>query len=75
VSVLREGSPAIAAAPSAAPTPPAPPGASVDGHRVRPEVQALRALAVTSVVVYHFEPRLLPGGYAGLDVFFVSPDS
>lgn len=38
---------------------------------MRPEIQALRAAAVTLVVVYHVEPRLLPGGYVGVDVFFV----
>src|SRR4051812_9277470 len=36
-----------------------------------PEVQALRALAVMLVVVYHFWPNRLPGGYVGVDVFFV----
>lgn len=40
-------------------------------HVLRPEIQALRALAVGLVVVYHFVPRLLPGGYVGVDVFFV----
>jgi peptidoglycan/LPS O-acetylase OafA/YrhL len=45
---------------------------NVDGHSVRPEVQALRALAVVLVVVYHVNPYgLLPGGYIGVDVFFV----
>lgn len=43
----------------------------VDGHRVRIEIQALRALAVSLVVVYHMEAKLLPGGYVGVDVFFV----
>lgn len=38
---------------------------------VRPEIQALRALAVLLVVVFHLWPDLLPGGYAGVDVFFV----
>ncbi|WP_157601862.1 acyltransferase family protein, partial [Promicromonospora kroppenstedtii] len=37
----------------------------------RPEVQALRALAVLLVIVYHVDPALLPGGYIGVDVFFV----
>jgi peptidoglycan/LPS O-acetylase OafA/YrhL len=37
---------------------------------VRPEIQALRALAVAAVVVFHYEPRLLKGGYIGVDVFF-----
>ncbi|MEV0953085.1 acyltransferase family protein [Promicromonospora sp. NPDC050249] len=36
-----------------------------------PEVQALRALAVALVIVYHLEPRLVPGGFIGVDVFFV----
>jgi len=34
-------------------------------------VQGLRALAVTMVVVYHLYPSLVPGGFAGVDVFFV----
>jgi peptidoglycan/LPS O-acetylase OafA/YrhL len=38
---------------------------------VRPEIQALRALAVALVVVYHLWPVRLPGGYVGVDVFFV----
>jgi peptidoglycan/LPS O-acetylase OafA/YrhL len=36
-----------------------------------PEIQALRALAVTLVVVYHFWPGTLTGGYVGVDAFFV----
>ncbi|SDC05737.1 Peptidoglycan/LPS O-acetylase OafA/YrhL, contains acyltransferase and SGNH-hydrolase domains [Geodermatophilus telluris] len=36
-----------------------------------PEVQALRALAVLLVVVYHLWPNRLTGGYVGVDVFFV----
>ncbi len=39
--------------------------------RIRPEIQALRAIAVVAVVVYHFFPGRLPGGYVGVDVFFV----
>ncbi|GAA1404293.1 acyltransferase family protein [Oerskovia paurometabola] len=58
--------------------PPAP-----DGHRpsrpVRPTVRyrriagldGLRALAVLSVMVFHFAPQVLPGGYVGVDIFFV----
>ncbi|WP_159944964.1 MULTISPECIES: acyltransferase family protein [unclassified Nocardiopsis] len=41
------------------------------GHRFRPEVQGLRAVAVLLVLVYHLSPALLPGGYVGVDVFFV----
>jgi len=38
---------------------------------VRPEIQALRAIAVLGVVLYHLWPERLPGGYVGVDVFFV----
>src|SRR3954454_1977302 len=38
---------------------------------VRPEIQALRAVAVGVVVVCHFWPHALPGGFVGVDVFFV----
>src|SRR5699024_2808388 len=38
---------------------------------VRKDIQALRALAVALVVVYHFWPDVLSGGYVGVDVFFV----
>ena len=37
----------------------------------RPEIQALRALAVALVVTYHLWPSALPGGFIGVDVFFV----
>ncbi len=37
---------------------------------VRPEIQALRAVAVLTVVVYHVWPEAMPGGFVGVDVFF-----
>ena len=37
---------------------------------VRPEIQALRAIAVATVVVFHYWPDLITGGYVGVDVFF-----
>ncbi len=37
---------------------------------VRPEIQALRAVAVMTVVVFHLWPDTLPGGFVGVDVFF-----
>ncbi len=40
-------------------------------HVIRPEIQALRAVAVAVVVVCHVWPSVLPGGFVGVDVFFV----
>lgn len=40
-------------------------------HHVVPEIQGLRAVAVLAVLIYHLWPGLLPGGYVGVDVFFV----
>ncbi|WP_027052257.1 acyltransferase family protein [Mesorhizobium erdmanii] len=37
----------------------------------RPDIQGLRALAVGGVVAYHFGLTALPGGFAGVDIFFV----
>ena len=37
----------------------------------RPEIQVLRGVAVLLVVVYHLWPSTLPGGFVGVDVFFV----
>lgn len=39
--------------------------------RYRSDVQALRGVAVLLVVAFHAWPSLLPGGYVGVDVFFV----
>nr|WP_281371470.1 acyltransferase family protein [Petropleomorpha daqingensis] len=40
-------------------------------REVRVEIQALRALAMSLVVLYHVVPDRVPGGYVGVDVFFV----
>ena len=37
----------------------------------RPEIQGLRAIAVCFVAIFHVWPFLIPGGYVGVDVFFV----
>lgn len=37
----------------------------------RSDIQGLRAVAVGIVVAYHFFPALVPGGFVGVDVFFV----
>lgn len=37
----------------------------------RYDINGLRAVAVIAVVLFHFNPIWLPGGFAGVDVFFV----
>ena len=47
-----------------------PPELTPDAKYV-PAIDGLRALAVLAVIVFHLRPRFLPGGFAGVDVFFV----
>ncbi|MDG4882876.1 acyltransferase family protein [Mesorhizobium sp. WSM4884] len=37
----------------------------------RPDIEGLRALAVAGVIAFHFGLTALPGGFAGVDIFFV----
>jgi len=39
--------------------------------RYRPEIDGLRAIAVIAVIINHFNSEILPGGYLGVDIFFV----
>ena len=39
--------------------------------KYRNEIDGLRALAIISVVIYHFFPHIMPSGFLGVDIFFV----
>ncbi len=43
---------------------------SSDSH-YRPDIDGLRAIAVTAVVLFHSGLGIFPGGYTGVDIFFV----
>ena len=40
-------------------------------RRYQPEIDGLRAIAVTAVILFHGHILPIPGGFAGVDVFFV----
>ena len=37
----------------------------------RKDINGLRAIALIAVILFHFNPLWLPGGFAGVDIFFV----
>ncbi|MBF0746921.1 acyltransferase [Gemella sp. 19428wG2_WT2a] len=39
--------------------------------RYLPSIDSIRAIAVISVIIYHINPKYLPGGFLGVDLFFV----
>jgi peptidoglycan/LPS O-acetylase OafA/YrhL len=46
-------------------------GFSRDAREFRPDIQGLRAIAIAMVVIFHLYSAALPGGFVGVDVFFV----
>jgi peptidoglycan/LPS O-acetylase OafA/YrhL len=44
---------------------------SPSSERYRPDIDGLRAIAVMLVVNFHGFPQAMPGGFTGVDIFFV----
>lgn len=42
--------------------------------KFRHDINGLRAIAVMAVVLFHFNPSMLPGGFIGVDVFLSFQD-
>lgn len=43
----------------------------MSGIQYRPSIDGMRAIAVLAVLIFHLDKSLLPGGFVGVDVFFV----
>jgi len=40
--------------------------------KYRPDIDGLRAIAIPSVIGFHYFPGWIKGGFTGVDIFFIS---
>lgn len=66
----QSDSPSRSATPEATTPPPASKSGKIPRYQLR-GLDGLRALAALAVLVYHVAPNWMPGGFMGVDVFFV----
>lgn len=43
----------------------------MSSNQYRADIDGLRAIAILFVLIFHFYPETLPGGFVGVDIFFV----
>lgn len=43
----------------------------LDNLKYRPDIDGLRAIAILAVIIFHAFPKKIPGGFVGVDIFFV----
>jgi peptidoglycan/LPS O-acetylase OafA/YrhL len=46
-------------------------GSASASEGFRADIEGLRALAILPILIFHLDPAAMPGGFIGVDIFFV----